>query len=243
MKKIFTLFISLAALNLFAMSPHKNAQLAMLNQKLTREGVAVCKEHGYRYFIIKSYQESSKNRLSFESDTMELNGDLISGQTTYSTHLGKEHDLSYSFILTNKKPESEHVDARSINILIEGYKESYQKEPLPSFSIEVSSPKELKKKIANIHRPAILLLYKEKCAPCAAFAPLYEKYAHELGEKFAFLKLDAKYTKEVIKKKSKKSGRPTLVFYNKKGKIKTVITDLKEIVGFFEDWKEEFHIK
>jgi len=94
--------------------------------------------------------------------------------------------------------------------------------------VEIKTPEELSKLLAEADGGVILDFYGDYCGPCRMFAPQYEAWANEFQGKITFAKVNVEKARRLCETYHIRSI-PTLVVLNKEGKVMRKSSGIVEI--------------
>jgi thioredoxin reductase (NADPH) len=95
-------------------------------------------------------------------------------------------------------------------------------------AIEVKSKAQFVKELQNAQGPIFVDFYSTRCPPCKMFAPLYDEWARQYGDRIKFLKVNADEVSELFIEYQVR-GVPTLLIMDSKGKVARRSTGFQEI--------------
>jgi thioredoxin reductase (NADPH) len=95
-------------------------------------------------------------------------------------------------------------------------------------AIEVTSKSQFSKELQSAQGPIFVDFYSTRCPPCKMFAPLYDEWARQYGDRIKFLKVNADEAPELFRE-YQVQGVPTLLIMDSKGKVARRSTGFQEI--------------
>ena len=98
----------------------------------------------------------------------------------------------------------------------------------PPKTTELSSLNELQQFITDSHNYSVVYFYGATCPPCRAFRSTYDKWTTEYDTKASFAKVNAQTAQDCFMAYNI-YGIPTVIVFDKKGKIVKQATGLEEI--------------
>jgi|GEM_PF-1002721 len=233
MKKLLVIFISLFTISLFAESGDVTQILGRMQYEIRQKGTELCEENGYRYLILKSYKDLSENGFTFDCDCQDMGDEVFTGTHSYEDQEGKEIELSYIFVASNKKPNFPSFDVREHTTMLSFYAQNMAR-PQESLVNYISTVEGLEEHIASSDKPLLLNFSSPKCQPCLTFVPYYENYSNQLAEQFNFVMVNTTVSKELCEKFDIQ-GVPTMVVLDSEGNEEEKLVHLGLIGIFFED--------
>ncbi len=78
--------------------------------------------------------------------------------------------------------------------------------------VQEYSQEKLFKALGISELPVVVDVFADWCGPCRSYAPLFKQVAHDLGERFLFVKLDSEKATEFCMRYQVRSLPSTLVF-------------------------------
>lgn len=103
-----------------------------------------------------------------------------------------------------------------------------QKSPSRREVVEIRCKEQLEKMIKEAEGPIFIDFFATFCGPCRMFAPLYETWAKEYGDKITFVKVNAEHLPELFEAYGV-LGIPTLIILDEKGNVIRRSVGVKEI--------------
>lgn len=93
-----------------------------------------------------------------------------------------------------------------------------QATPLKKEVIEVTSKEQFESELHHSNGVVFVDFYSTYCGPCRTFAPMYENWARDYGDKIKFLKINANHLPEIFREYQIQVV-PTLMIFDEKGKV------------------------
>ena len=245
MKFIHVIFTSFLMIFSFATAKEFPRSLGTLVEDYSghihKEAVQICKDKGYRYYVVKSLTGEEKGGPSLQFPDMEnlVEGELVQSDCSFIGLDGLEKQVNYEIIASNTKPEVPCVDLNEDEAFMRFIHKMTQNSfrPTETKVKEIVTKEDLDKEIEKTDKPIVIAFTSSHCGPCAYFDPLYQELSLKASLKYQFLKVDTSKSSE-LSGRYKITCTPMMILLDKEGNQVDRLYPYGSMALFFEDADE-----
>jgi len=244
MRKALFIIASFLTLSLGAAEPSvKPMQMKIHQMRLFMGGYGavynqamdICQKRGYKYFKLAklSYKDGLGQTMEIKGIITDKSGELIK-ESVSDSDIPQLGNITCNFEIMGYKNEPKDelaCDVGAYYQMIQQYSAPMKKVE-GSKVVDIKSFDELQKEIKSSKVPVLVECYSTYCPPCKMLAPIYDEHSIK-NENVKFLKVNTQDVKEITELYQIR-GVPTLLIFEKEGKLQEKKIGLPDITGYLD---------